>query len=1475
MAVNTTSAKNKNVIQRHARVREPLPTDVVKLARPPQPPPPPMKPNLLTMMPTIFMALSTGAISFYLSRGSSGTSARSVLTIIPMITMGLMMMGIQLSSYRSNVKKHTAQVAESGAEYERGLETARERLEELVQKQQSILFRDNPPVANLLKRVQRRDKCLWERQPNDNDFLNLRLGTGRLPLSVTVKVPEQEGEDPRLAKARHLAAEFETVDHLPITTNINWLGTVGIRGQRHSDALYLAYTLVANIVTHHSPDEVYLYVISHRHDAAERWGWLRWLPHTNALRGGQGGAVRISFAPGPTDDEVLLEISQTLRQRGDDKRRSRRLEPHLVIIFDETPALQGHPVMGTLLGHDPNKENENLLQASAIFVQNPIPPQVNAMIEVRDNVLSYRETWVSDAQQVFYQGVAESSTPKQMDQLARSMAPLRTEASYNASGGNLPGSVRLVELLGATQPDHVNLEQFYSKAYDPEKVMVFPIGLNLDLKPQIAVLRDTFAGEAGAPHAMLAGMTGQGKSILLQAMVLSMAVVHPPSQLNFILADFKGEGELSKLCELPHVAGFVTDLANSAAIERFRVALNAEVDWRKAKLATMTPKVTHVRDFNKHSQGNLLPYLVIVIDEFAYGLQINPQLRETIDLVAKQGRTLGMHLILSTQRAADFDSKIRSNVGIRISLRVNSKEDSKIMLDRDEAFTKLQRPGQAFIQVGDNQVFDMFQAARADVPYQPEGTVNLKLVESFTIYQVLPDGRRHKDVVCEHKSSAKSRKSQETESIVLEADLLVEHMRQYCVAANYPPVRQIALPPLPGAEEISLPSLLANEVVYSHWHGEGWSEEICNVSTRLHLPIGKLDLPAQQAQCPLVLDFNRGDGNFMVVGPAGVGKSLFLRSLVLGLALTHTPAEVNIYILNRGEALTFFELLPHCHGNVIRPTEEERQSRLFSFLGAEIKRRRKLMREARVDNLAALRQANPELTLPALFLIVEDYAGFRADYEMVQGERLEQVGMLVREGAAVDLHLVVSSSDVRSIQKLRDNVRGRLALGMKSAGDYLEFLEKRAEALPEIVGRGYVVQEQFPLECQIAAPTPQLIRSAEETTQLKEMVTAMDERWSGYRPMPVVELPSYVELTWLWETSVQQKDEADFLTVLQMTWGRDNNLVMAIDLPEVPVYTPTSEKENLFGIATVPVGIAYETQRPFAIELTEWGTYSLLVGPAKSGKSDLLLTFCLAAARALPPEQLTIVILDLRHPHRLQPLAALPHAHYARNCQQAKEHLIALLHRLEQQGEAVLSSSNQMTTGFLVGITHKRVVLVIDDLLGLMQRGDGELFKLVDECVRVGQDIGLTLLLADTSQNITQARQWPSAPIMVKMKNGAETQQLYSPKFVHAAFQNMRGVALAADAADVAPLTPQIRLKQTVAQMNSLKLGQGRGVILQESEAQVVQFARFGLPNEDAKTRYGRLKQVVATIGKMYEREDLEAGAEETAVDCIDVKEES
>lgn len=1351
---------------------------------------------MLTMLPTMIMALATGTISFVLFSGNSG-GARVVLTAVPMMLMAGMMMGIQRYTYRQALKNHGREVERINANYKAHLLEVEEQLLQHATEQRRILREESPLMNELIRRVTTRAKTLWERQPFDNDFLAVRIGTGALPICVKIRAPEWDGEDKRVEAALALVEKYRFVDQLPLTTNLKHLGTVGIRGQRPSEALYLTFAMVANIVTHHSPDEMNLYLFSRRPDAQDVWGWLRWLPHTNALDGGRAGQARLSFIP-ETDESILIELSQMLRHRADKKDRRAmeadvvygRPEPHVVIVFDHVSHLQGHAVMNMLLAHDPARD-ATLLRASAIFVETPIPPQINAMIQVNGGQVEYRETWAPDANPVHHLGQTELATPKQMEQLARSMAPLCTEESY-AGGGGLPGSVRLVELLGANQPTEINLDHLYGPTYDPRKVLSFPVGLNVDLKPLMVHLRETGLAGYGS-HAMLAGMTGTGKSVLLQAMVLSMALTNPPAYLNFVLADFKGgASELAKIKELPHVVGFVTDL-NQAMVERFRLSLESEVFRRKTLFESAKENwgqpVANIRTYNKLRPEAPLPHLVILLDEFAHGLNINPNFRQTMDMIAAQGRALGMHLVLSTQRAADFDNKIRPNIDIRMSLRVASKEDSKTMFNRDEAYTSLTRPGQAYVQVGDNELFEMFQAARADLPYSPTGTISVDQLDEFAIYRVALDGRRQ----LLYKNEAKKRHDAGDGVTISEAEVLVTHIREYC-AGHYPPARIICLPPLPGASEIPLIRLLqGHSAVYRAWQGTGWAGEE-QPQQRLTVPLGMLDLPAQQDQQLFVLDLNDADGNFMVVGPAGSGKSLFLRSLVLGLAATHSPDDLHFYILSGGPALAAFEELPHC-GALIRSTEAERVNRLLSFLRREINHRRRLMRESRVDNMAALRKAQPELPLPALVVIFEDFAGFKAGFEEAMGE----VQGLSADGLTADIHVVLATVALNHVHpRIQTNFQNRLALGLKSPIEYQEVLNKRREVLDDIKGRGYInIKPQEVLECQIAAPLLELDSARPENVHLREIVQAMNQAWKGNRPAPVEKLKKHIPLAELWQ-----------------------RFPLAVLRPHE--------------LSTAPLAQDYDELGPVVIDLGQLETFSLVLGPAGSGKTDFLITLCLATAANLPPERIGIAIFALKQPgNDLRLLRGLPHVQYAGNRPQAQQVLKELVATLQEKAQERRLMEDEWAGGTRDLARAKHTLILIDDFQQFVRASD-EFPRLLDQCAEYGRDLGINLVFADAANTLGLMRQ---------------QQQFYGFQSLQSALRFGAGVTFALDQATQQLLN--IQLPGHLLRAYEVDIGRGRAFFAYQRKF-LAQIATWRSPHgEEAEDKIA-LEKLVARIADKY-----------------------
>ncbi|MCL4868729.1 MAG: hypothetical protein KJ063_07170 [Anaerolineae bacterium] len=1380
--------QQRHIIKPQARKRQPLPADEIRLKSPKNLPSQPEKPGLLSIVPMLMFPLMTGIVGFAMSRlvGGENVLARICLTGLPMIGVAAVTFGVQQYAYRSKVKNINSERDRINGQYLTLLQTTAKQLKEAAHQQQRVLQAENPPFKELLGRVNQYSSQLWERLPTDDDFLSLRLGTGPLPHRIKVLLPEIDEDDPRLVKARELKEEYAIVAGLPLLANLNQLGSMGIRGQKPSEALYLTFTMLASLAVHHSPDDVQIFLLSHRPDAAALWRWLHWLPHSGTVH----GQSRISFYYG-TDEELLIEqLFPLLRGRELQEQRNTDNaglpDPHLIVIFDQTPSLLNHRVVQMLLAHTPEQKN-NPLRASAIFLGD-IPSRVSAYVTLRGTTMEYQETWGGRADRTILKGEAELTTSSAIEPLARRLAPCHTEAGFGAAGGGIPANVRLVELLGANQPQEIDLNQWYKPIYDPEKIMAFPIGLNSNLKPEWLKLREK--GQKGdGSHAMLAGMTGQGKSVLLQSMVLSLAIHHSPAYLNFILADFKGgASELAKLQGLPHLVGFVTDLS-PALVERFRIAIESELFRRKSLFDSAKERLGHpvanIRTYNKLCPDEPLPHLVLFLDEFAHGLTINERFRPTVDAIAAQGRALGMHLVLSTQRAADFDQKIRPNIEVRLCLRVASAEDSRTMLNRPDAFTRLQRPGQAYIQVGDNERFEMFQSARADTPYLPDGRVKLSQVDNFTLFEVGPDGRRH--FLYKHEKAAAPRTNgSEKEAIPLsEAEVLVQHIQEFC-RDGYKPARQICLPPLPPPEQLPLFDLIATQPAYARWQGDSWERDEQSPHHRLQLPLAWLDRPARQDQIPFVLDLYRRDGHLLIIGPAGSGKQMILRSLVLSLALTHSPTDAHLYILDRTQTLAALENLPHCAA-FIRPIETERITRLFQHLQQQVEERQRLMRQYRVANLTDLREMHPDLPVPALVVIIEDFASFKSEQE----DKLEQIQSLARLGRAVDIHLIIAVTALGQVHaRIQSEMQNRLAVGLKSTGEYMDVLNKRAEILPEVAGRGYWLEEQTILEMQVAAPIKEKgirWKSRPATEHLRHLANGMDEAWTGLRPPPIQELPRQLDLAQLW-------------------------------------YSTPHHPSRLHERITAPLGLGYDQLAPLVIDLRRWEAASLVVGPPGSGKTEFLLTLALAAAKTMTPEQIEIIVIGLKD-QRLRPLSSLPQVKTAARLVQARTLLTQLHQRLQTQAEAMREQQEQSQTGSLELSYPTHTLILVDDLQTTL-RADSkqELSQLLDKCLEAGRDSGISLVMADTGGNLAQAKMH---------------------RFVQTASQFGCGLVFSVEANDLNLLQLQYKIKQPQLLLHGTTIGKGRGFLSWQGE-QVVQMAAAYLDEERDKAISRLIQQIIA-----------------------------
>lgn len=1198
----------------------------------------PTPPNLWIILPTVLMSASLAALTFI-------RTPEQWFMALPMVLMALLIPFGQWMVFKSQGKKYKNTVKQLAEIFENDLSKCKTSFDVLSKEQTRILHRDFPSVKTLMKRVMGKEKELWWRRPDDDDFMALRFGLGALPINIKIKYPQYPKDDDRTAKIRLFKEDTEKIPDLPLTVNLRSLGSLGVTGESDEDAKDIGNTLILNIAVHHSPEDVEIYLVSHRHNAANVWGWMKWLPHTACLMDG-GSNRKLSFSS-ETSEPLLESLTNILKHRWlqvSEHSSSGRDEvfdqPHLVIMVENAPEVRHSPAIGLILNHGTE------INASAIFISSPIPRDCHSVIEIKSKEeVEYRETWAGQSDKPMVKGKPDFTVPEECEKLARAMSPLRLVSMWSAA--DMPTSVRLLDFLDGNQADQVDIGRLYEKHKRPEYMLDFPIGLSSSLKPVHMIMREAGKGGRGA-HAMLAGMQGTGKSILLQGIVLSIAATHSPADVNILLADFKGgASELSKLRYLPHVVGFITDL-NASLSERCRIALESEITRRKNILQRAGEALgkgkalPDIWAYNAICKGDPLPQLIVVLDEFAQGLKLNNLFRTTIDTIAAQGRALGMHLFLSTQRPADFDDKIRANIDYRLCLRVASREDSIALLKRSDAASIPQnRPGRAYLQVGDNEIFEQFQSARADLPYVPDSN-STEGNEAYRISEVYPDGRRLTLYTYQPQAVIGSVSAQGGDN-VKESEKLVEHIIQYC-RGRYKPQRQIYLDELPDGCDLPINRMIEETPVYQKWNGSGWGQSR-NDAARLSIPIGMIDYPAEQEQRPWVLSLadKVNDGNFWVMGAPGSGRSTFLRSLISGLALTHSPSELHLYFLDFGQrSLKVFKDLPHC-GGVFFPEERERVQRLFKFLRQEMNRR--------------LNEYTAKSSRPSIVVVLDNALELKRNYEAL----LQDFVSMANDGKKVDIHFIVSSSLISDLPfNLPPSLNKRLGLRLNNLELYSDLFGRRPLSPPVKPGRGLIKSPNL-VECQVAYPPVDDSGSMEEG--IKEMVSRMaDVPELGSGPYKIISLPEHLSLIDLF----------------------NNNRAFP---------------ENLAGLVTRPIAISFDDLQTQAINLESVGPFSLVIGPSYIGKTEFLVSLCLSVINKIPLKNLETYILDYRGGH-LQLLANQPGIHYSDGSKSLEylAHIAEMgLKRAElrkNQGANISVDKNE-----LLG---SRSLLIIDDMAALI-----------------------------------------------------------------------------------------------------------------------------------------------------------------------------
>ena len=837
-----------------------------------------------------------------------------------------------------------------------------------------------PDLATVVATAAGPGPRLWSR---GRTGLDLRLGVADQPADV-----DADGDTTGLRTTAH---------DVPVVVALDEIGVLGVAG---SPALLRALVLQAAVL--HGPGDLQLVVLS-----TGRPDWLRELPHLIPTAGQDCTALL-----GLTRAQAAARIAEL-------SGRSER-DGRVLLVVDGARELRTVPGLAALLADGPARQ---VLAVCADIALHRLPPECRATVEVDGDVLRLR---TSEQHELL--GTPDLLPLDVAESAARALAALRDDRRDRDGARDLPAGVRWVDEVGLDLDGDAAGDLAGQVAHRWGRCTTALLGRSADGPVVVDLVRD-------GPHALVAGTTGSGKSELLQTLVASLALGNRPDELALVLVDYKGGAAFGPCTRLPHVVGMVTDL-DGALVERALASLGAELSRREAVL-----RDAGVKDLSDLLlSGGAMPRLVLVVDEFASLVEELPDLVTGLVGIAMRGRSLGVHLVLATQRPEGVVSAdIRANTNLRICLAVTRETESRDVLDAPDAASISRRtPGRGYLRRGPSDLH-AFQAARVG-GRRPGATGSAPVVE------LVPTEDLGEPVAPPtHVEPADT---------VTDLDLLVDACAKAAVLQQVPSAPSPWLPPLP--ETVPLPAPVPVQ-------GPGLVRA---------LAYGVLDVPAEQARRPLLLDLDTAT-HLLVVGAARSGRTTVLRSLAGAVATAASADEVHLHALDGGGALGGLCALPHT-GAVVPVEDADRVDRLLRRLLAEVARRAALLNAEGHGSLTEQRTAAAgDDRLPHLLLLVDRWEAFVATYaDLDAGRHVDAVHRLLREGPAVGLHVVMTCDRTALVGRTASLIEDRLLLRMADATDYAAAgLSPRLVPDELAAGRGWSMATA-PLVAQVSLLDP-------------------------------------------------------------------------------------------------------------------------------------------------------------------------------------------------------------------------------------------------------------------------------------------------------------------------------------------------------------------------------------------------------------------
>lgn len=958
------------------------------------------------IIPPLVMAMVTAGGGILMGRG--------IFVLISAAAM-LVSMVFSATTFISESKTRREKEKERDDSYDRYLLEQRKRIYQLYETQRDSLLYHNLSPKEIERKILSYSSRLFERSANDSDFLTLSLGYSTVPASFRLKcnIPASpQTEDPLLEEMQELRAFYQNIPDMPTVIDFKQahLGLVGEKVNIHRQLA----AILTQLCFYQSYHDIEIILLVAEEDRAG-FEWARWYPHCRIKNINVTGLV----SGENQRDQVLGNIAQVLkarRQKQEEEKKDSRYLPHYIFIIDNPKLIINHSIMEYL------QTEKTTLGFSLIYtthIQANLPDNIQTVFILDGG--DHGTLLLNEGNLLKRPVILPAMEGIDLEIMARKLAPIRHSQGISTQ---IPESVTFFDLYNVKRPEEIPVLQLWEKNAC-HKSLAVPLGLRG--KDDLVSLN--LHEKAHGPHGLVAGTTGSGKSEIVQSYILSLAVNFHPHEVGFLLIDYKGGGMANLFANLPHLLGTITNLDGS---ESMRALASIKSELARRQRIFNDNNVNNINQYSKlfkAKEADLpLPHLFIISDEFAELKKEQPDFMSELVSAARIGRSLGVHLILATQKPSGVvDDQIWSNSKFKLALKMANEADSNEVLKTPDA-ARITQAGRAYLQVGNNEVYELFQSAFSGASYSEE-VVQWGFDSRVYLINQLGQG------VLLNEDLSLVDKTRETK--LTQLDVTVNHLQELYQGLKAAPVEKPWLPPLPAK--------LVTQALR-------WGIDVGQIeSPDLSVPIGMADIPEEQQQREFLHNFLE-DGNLAVFGASGFGKSTVLMTTALTLASRNSPGLLNFFILDYGNsALAQLRGLPHTADYLVFD-DSEKLSKLVKLLSEELKRRKALFAAANALNFRMYNELTAK-KLAAIMVFIDNY-----DLIRELGFELEEfLVKLSRDGTGLGIYTVITASRASVVRySVLNNFKNKIAQFMFDNADVMAVVGRCPYKLPEMRGRALV-----------------------------------------------------------------------------------------------------------------------------------------------------------------------------------------------------------------------------------------------------------------------------------------------------------------------------------------------------------------------------------------------------------------------------------